>query len=525
MHARRQGPRIRFGTFELDLHCGELRNQGQKIRIQPQPLKVLALLLEHPGELVSRDELRARLWPNEQYIDFEHGLNRSMNKLRAALLDDANSPRYIETLSARGYRFIASVERPSASPDSPAASSPARQEKADIASPPAASAHWFRQSRMRWGVLFLLVLLPAVAAVKLWPRINGRFKSQHARVPKVETRRFVYVADFSGNSVLAYSVDPSSGILEPVSNNPFKAGEHPYALSLIGDSYLYAANRGRTDEVCGGGCNISAYAVDRVSGGLVQLDASPIAAGNGPVDIAMHPSGKFLYLVNGISNNLQTYSRSPGGDLQPLGLPLPLGTHPFVASISHSGHYLYVSNQDDATISAFAIGIDGLPRPVQGSPFATGLRPRSIAIDRSERRLYVLNYGVNPHLDRREACVGQYGNARGRGCTISAFAIDKATGALTELAGSITSNDVSVYEINSVSGALHPIKGSPFPAGQGPTAIALDWSDSFLYVLNAFSHDISQFAIEDDGRLTPMSSPVPAGLGPIAIVAIRNEKN
>ena len=109
MNADNLARRLRFGPFEVDLHCGELRKQGLKIRIQPQPLKVLASLIECPGELVSRDELRNRLWPNAVYLDFEHGLNRSMNKLRRALLDSANSPRYIETLSGRGYRFIAPV--------------------------------------------------------------------------------------------------------------------------------------------------------------------------------------------------------------------------------------------------------------------------------------------------------------------------------------------------------------------------------------------------------------------------------
>lgn len=102
--------RVRFGPFELDLSCNELRKRGHRIRIQQQPLRVLALLMERPGHLVTRDELRSRLWPNGLYVDFEHGLNRSVNKLRRALLDSADSPRYIETLPTLGYRFIAPVE-------------------------------------------------------------------------------------------------------------------------------------------------------------------------------------------------------------------------------------------------------------------------------------------------------------------------------------------------------------------------------------------------------------------------------
>jgi TolB-like protein/DNA-binding winged helix-turn-helix (wHTH) protein/Tfp pilus assembly protein PilF len=102
--------KVRFGPFELDLSCNELHKYGHRIRIQQQPLRVLALFLEHPGDLVTRDELRSRLWPDGLFVDFEHGLNRSVNKLRRALLDSADSPRYIETLPSLGYRFIAPVE-------------------------------------------------------------------------------------------------------------------------------------------------------------------------------------------------------------------------------------------------------------------------------------------------------------------------------------------------------------------------------------------------------------------------------
>jgi len=117
MNSENMPRNLRFGPFEVDLNCGELRRLGLRIRIQPQPFKVLALLLERPGELVRRDELRECLWPKAVYLDFELGLNRSMHKLRTALLDPATSPRYIETLPGRGYRFIATVAR--LSPNTP----------------------------------------------------------------------------------------------------------------------------------------------------------------------------------------------------------------------------------------------------------------------------------------------------------------------------------------------------------------------------------------------------------------------
>jgi len=100
----------RFGVFELDLAAGELRKNGAKLRLQEQPFQVLALLLGRAGEVVTREELREKLWPADTFVDFDHSLNTAVNKLRETLGDSASSPRYIETLARRGYRFIAPVQ-------------------------------------------------------------------------------------------------------------------------------------------------------------------------------------------------------------------------------------------------------------------------------------------------------------------------------------------------------------------------------------------------------------------------------
>jgi len=97
----------RFGVFELDLTAGELRKNGVKLRLQGQPFQVLALLLERAGEVVTREELQKTLWPSDTFVDFDHSLNTAINKVREALGDSATSPRYVETLARRGYRFIA----------------------------------------------------------------------------------------------------------------------------------------------------------------------------------------------------------------------------------------------------------------------------------------------------------------------------------------------------------------------------------------------------------------------------------
>ena len=101
---------VRFGVFEIDLAAGELRKNGAKLRLQEQPFQVLALLLERAGDLVTREELRQKLWPADTFVDFDHSLNTAVNKLRDTLGDSASSPRYIETLARRGYRFIAPLQ-------------------------------------------------------------------------------------------------------------------------------------------------------------------------------------------------------------------------------------------------------------------------------------------------------------------------------------------------------------------------------------------------------------------------------
>src|SRR5712691_2093977 len=101
---------LRFAVFEVDLAAGELRKNGTRIRLQEQPFQILVHLLDRAGEVVTREELRQKLWPADTFVDFDHSLNTAINKLREALGDSASSPRYVETLARRGYRFLATVE-------------------------------------------------------------------------------------------------------------------------------------------------------------------------------------------------------------------------------------------------------------------------------------------------------------------------------------------------------------------------------------------------------------------------------
>src|SRR5262245_41952868 len=104
--------RVQFGVFELDLQRAELRKNGVKVKLQEQPLKILQVLLENPGQIVSREELRNRIWPANTFVEFDQGLYSAMARLRDALGDSSESPRFIETVARRGYRFIAPISGP-----------------------------------------------------------------------------------------------------------------------------------------------------------------------------------------------------------------------------------------------------------------------------------------------------------------------------------------------------------------------------------------------------------------------------
>src|SRR6202046_2260201 len=149
--------KTRFGVFELDMRSGELRKAGTRISLQDQPLKVLNALLEHPGEVVTREELKRQIWPNDSFGDFDHAVNVAVAKLRAALGDSADVPRYVETLPRRGYRFIFPVALPTA------LDSEARSGEAEAAVQPAE-----RSSRFLWAAAAATIVIAGLIAGGWW---------------------------------------------------------------------------------------------------------------------------------------------------------------------------------------------------------------------------------------------------------------------------------------------------------------------------------------------------------------------
>jgi DNA-binding winged helix-turn-helix (wHTH) protein len=158
---------IRFGTFEVDLHAGELRKSGLKLKLSGQPFQVLAILLERPGEVVTREELQKRLWP-DTFVDVDHNLNTAINKIREVLGDTAESPRFVETLPRRGYRFIAPVEDTHISSGLPGSKMPVQQRS------------WI----LRLSIPFLSILLLAAVGVFF----SKRMKSPASSIQRTLTR-------------------------------------------------------------------------------------------------------------------------------------------------------------------------------------------------------------------------------------------------------------------------------------------------------------------------------------------------
>src|SRR5215813_3745782 len=183
MVVRRRKQLIRFGVFELDLPMGELRKHGAKLQLQPKPLQMLEMLLERPGEVVTRQELRQRLWGEDTFVDFESGLNTAANRLRIRLGDSAENPRYIETLARTGYRLIAPVEK--VDRDAPPAEVPPF-EVSPAAPPPDP-----RRSLWLLAIPAVLVLLVAVyLAVRPGPASRVHFRQLSFRPGQVLGARF-----------------------------------------------------------------------------------------------------------------------------------------------------------------------------------------------------------------------------------------------------------------------------------------------------------------------------------------------
>jgi DNA-binding winged helix-turn-helix (wHTH) protein len=205
MEPPRPTPVVRFGTYEVSFQSGEVRKAGLRIRVQQQPMKLLEILLEHPGKVVSREDLRSQVWPKESFGDFDQALNIAIGKLRSALGDSAENPRFIETLPKRGYRFIADVSvvdvdaRPkrsgSSAGDLPATDS-GHTQGAGLAAEP---------KRRPWptrGIIVALALVLSLSILSVW-----LFRSRGRAPAGIRSLAVLPLENLSGDAAQSYFAD------------------------------------------------------------------------------------------------------------------------------------------------------------------------------------------------------------------------------------------------------------------------------------------------------------------------------
>jgi DNA-binding winged helix-turn-helix (wHTH) protein/tetratricopeptide (TPR) repeat protein/TolB-like protein len=315
----------RFGVFEVDRHLAELRRHGVRVRLQQQPLQILLILLDHAGELVGRDQLRQQLWPDDTFVDFDHNLSKAMNKLRRALGDSADNPRFIETLHRKGYRFIASMSVPERDPpptvvDGAAVSPVATATGADERTAPGVPRPALLWNRI--GVVFIMLICMGTL---------GYFYLHSARrggsMSTVKPRRSITVLGFKnlsgsvGDAWLStalsdwLSTDLSAGDqLRTLSSEDVARMEKE--LSLTSADSLQASGLGK-DELGRIGRNLStdyvvtgAYAViGKDSDGQVRLDLRLQDTRTGETVTAVSETGtasNLFSLVSGAGEHLRS---------------------------------------------------------------------------------------------------------------------------------------------------------------------------------------------------------------------------
>jgi TolB-like protein/DNA-binding winged helix-turn-helix (wHTH) protein len=245
---------LRFGDFEVDLQAGELRHAGERLKLQEKPFQLLAVLLEQPGRVVTREELRQRLWPADTFVDFEAGLNTAVRKLRQALDDSAESPRYVETLPKRGYRFVAPV---------------VREQPADGARAPALG-HGGRGQRAAVAAVVVLALAAGVFGVRKWAHAfaHVRSGSSVAVLPFANlsgTSEDDYLADGLTESIIT-ELARSPGLLVMSRNSTLPYRGRPVDIPRVGSDLRVAHVLEGSVQRAGGELRISAQLIDVETG-------------------------------------------------------------------------------------------------------------------------------------------------------------------------------------------------------------------------------------------------------------------
>src|SRR6266853_3546027 len=237
---------------------------------------------------------------------------------------------------------------------------------------------------------------------------------------------------------------------------------------------------------------------------LAPIAGSPFAAGTQPESITVDPGGHFAYVINQNTNSVSVFSiNAASGALTPAsGSPFPTGAEPFHFSMDPSGKFAYVANGLSNNVSGYTVNpTTGALQEVAGSPFATGIEPAWLTVDPSGKFLYVSGETSNDvtmySINGTSGVLTTLGTVRARPGA-RAIAISSGTAAVTytpkfAYAANLQSNNVSAFRINSGSGTLTPVAGSPFAAGSGPFGLTSDLGGRFVYVTNGNSNNVSSY--------------------------------
>jgi 6-phosphogluconolactonase (cycloisomerase 2 family) len=376
------------------------------------------------------------------------------------------------------------------------------------------------------GALAILGVLPSRAGIAL--------AITSGTTPVAYTPQFAYVANAGSpsgsNNISGYSINPSTGVLSSVTGSPFAESFSP--TSLLADPlapYLYVTNKCSDLSCTAANGSISAYVINSTAGSLTNILASPFVAGAGPIAATVDPSGRFAYAVNSTDNTLSAYTINPAtGSLTPMaGSPFSTGLGPQSVVIDSTGAFLYVLNSCSdiscltGSLSAYTIATDtGVPTFVGST--GVGKIPKSVTIEPTARFIYVVNQGDGTvsafAIDRLAGLPGPLsGSPFAAGLNLSSIAADPL--GRFAFATATSANEVAAYTIDPNSGFLTSVSGTPFSTGTGPASLAVDISGKFLYVVNGNSNSISAFSIDPaTGALTSVAtSPFAAGTVPNSI--------
>ena len=337
MPASSQTPRLlRFGVFEVDLQAGELRKSGLKIKLQEQPFQVLEILLERPGEIVTREELRERLWPADTFVDFDHSMNSAVKKLREALGDQPDNPRFVETLHRRGYRFIAPVEGPARAPQPP---TNLQSAPSDTVSKPTEAGNVKATRPPRWPILAAVLVLLVCAMTVLW---------QFLPSPPPRILNYTQLTNDGADKI---SVVTIGSVAPPI---------------VTDGSRLYFTEKREGDK--------SLIGQVSVTGGETAIVPTPLP-NVGVVGIS--PSGSDLLAYTWLANELKV----PLWVVPVLGgSPRRVGDVTQDATWAADGHIVYARNHDlyiaesDSSGSRKLVSVSGLPVWPRWSPDGAALR-------------------------------------------------------------------------------------------------------------------------------------------------------